>query len=178
MDGTVTTDGAGRTTLRFERELPHPPDRVWRALTDPAELPQWLAAADDLQAQPGGKVELRWLNPDSQGRTAVARGTVSAFDPPRLLEFDTDLHGLLRWELSPTAGGTRLVFTVVNTIPGEYLLRSLAGWHLHLDLLAEALDGSPVDWPNWPYQRWQALHDHYATLHPDADASFVYQPPD
>jgi uncharacterized protein YndB with AHSA1/START domain len=161
MDGTVTTDPAGRTTLRFERALTHPPERVWQALTDPGELAAWLAAAD-LEPRAGGKVELRWLNTDEQGRSAVARGVVSAWEPPRLLELDTDLHGLLRWELTPTPAGTRLVFIVRHAIPGEYLLKVLAGWHIHLDFLAEALDGSAVDWPNWPIDRWQAVHDRYA----------------
>jgi hypothetical protein len=37
----------------------------------------------------------------------------------------------------------------------------LAGWHSHLDFLAEALDGHPVDWPNWPLHRWREEHDSY-----------------
>jgi len=39
----------GPRTLRFERRLAHPPERVWRALTDPAELAIWLVAAAELE---------------------------------------------------------------------------------------------------------------------------------
>ena len=51
---------------------------------------------------------LTWQNTDDEGNTAVARGTVSALDPPRLIEFDTDIHGRLRWELEPDGEGTAL----------------------------------------------------------------------
>ena len=37
----------------------------------------------------------------------------------------------------------------------------LAGWHIHLDFLEEALDGHRVDWPNWPKDRWDAHHERY-----------------
>ncbi|MGP4028182.1 SgcJ/EcaC family oxidoreductase [Actinomadura sp. 3N407] len=171
-DGTTggTTGGAGasdgtaahrdgRTLLRFERRLRHPPERVWRALTDPAELSAWLADAV-LEPAAGGKFELRWLNAGDD--PPVARGTVTAFDPPRLLELDSDIHGRLRWELTPVPEGTRLVFTSDVELPGDYLIQTLAGWHLHLDYLEEALDGARVDWANWTAARWQVHHDRYA----------------
>ncbi|WP_165969459.1 SgcJ/EcaC family oxidoreductase [Actinomadura sp. KC06] len=160
-DGTATPQDGGRTLLRFERRLRHPPERVWRALTDPAELSAWLADAD-LEPAAGGKFELRWLNTADPAEQAVARGTVTVFDPPRLLELDSDLHGRLRFELAPAPGGTHLVFTSDVRVPGEYLVQTLAGWHLHLDYLEEALDGARVDWANWTTGRWQVHHDRYA----------------
>ena len=72
----------------------------------------------------GGRVVLTWQNTDNEGNTAVARGTVSALDPPRLLELDTDIHGRLRWELEPDGDGTLLTFTVEAQLPDEYELRS------------------------------------------------------
>ena len=59
----------------------------WRAITEPEEIVQWLGEAD-LESGEGGTVVLSWLNTPEQ---TVARGTVTAFDPPRALEFDTDL---------------------------------------------------------------------------------------
>ncbi|WP_168220902.1 SgcJ/EcaC family oxidoreductase [Actinomadura sp. WMMA1423] len=159
-DGTATHRD-GRALLRFERRLRHPPERVWKALTDPAELSAWLAEAV-LEPAAGGKFELRWLNAGDAAEDATARGTVTAFDPPRLLELDSDLHGRLRWELAPADGGTHLVFTSDVQLPGEFLIRTLAGWHLHLDYLSEALGGARVDWPNWTTARWQVHHDRYA----------------
>lgn len=159
-DGTATHRD-GRTLLRFERRLRHPPERVWRALTDPAELSAWLAEAV-LEPAVGGKFELRWLNAGDAADETIARGTVTAFDPPRLLELDSDIHGRLRWELAPAPEGTHLVFTSDVELPGEYLVQTLAGWHVHLDYLAEALDGARVDWANWTTDRWQVHHDRYA----------------
>jgi uncharacterized protein YndB with AHSA1/START domain len=161
-DGTVIRKD-GRTLVRYERSLRHAPERVWQALTDPKELSGWLAEADFEQAE-GGRVELRWLNTDDEGNSAVARGTVTAFDPPRLLELDTDIHGRLRWELSPeSTGGCALVFIAdISHVPSDFKLKVLAGWHVHLDFLVEALDGRRVDWPNWPRDRWRKIHDGYA----------------
>ncbi|MFI0487408.1 SgcJ/EcaC family oxidoreductase [Actinomadura sp. 9N215] len=159
-DGTAVHRD-GRTLLRFERRLRHPPERVWRALTDPAELSAWLADAD-LEPAVGGKFELRWLNAADPAERPVARGSVTAFDPPRLLELDSDIHGRLRWELAAAPEGTHLVFTSDVRLPGEYLVQTMAGWHVHLDYLEEALDGARVDWANWTTGRWQVHHDRYA----------------
>ena len=51
MEGTATTTGTrdgtleerdGRFVLRFERRLPHPPEEVWRALTEPDRMAAWF----------------------------------------------------------------------------------------------------------------------------------------
>ena len=93
-DGTLETSG-GRDVLRYERRLSHPVERVWRAITQPEEIVHWLGEVE-LEPVEGGTVVLRWLNTPEE---TVARGTVTAFDPPRALELDTDVHGVLRWEL-------------------------------------------------------------------------------
>ena len=145
--GTLEHRG-DRQVIRFERRLAHPVERVWQALTEPDEIAAWLALAE-LDLTEGGRVVLTWQNTDEEGNTAVARGTVSALDPPRLLEFDTDIHGRLRWELEPAGDGTTLVFTAEAQLPEEYELKVLAGWHIHLDHLEHVLDGGTIDWPNW-----------------------------
>jgi uncharacterized protein YndB with AHSA1/START domain len=162
-DGTLETRD-GCHILRYERHLAPPVDRVWAAITEPAELRGWLADADvDLVA--GGRVELRWLNTDDEGNRAVATGTVTALDPPRLLELDTEPHGVLRFELHPDGDGTALTFTVTTPAPNEHVTLALAGWHIHLEHLADALDGRPVDWPAWSDEhrpRWDEIHARYA----------------
>jgi uncharacterized protein YndB with AHSA1/START domain len=167
QDGTVTRRN-GRALLRFERTLRHPPERVWTALTDPAEVSAWLARAE-LDPRPGGAFRLHWLNTDDNGDSAVASGTVTVFDPPRVLELDSDIHGRMRWELTPRPPGTLLVFTSDLEMPQEYTARTMAGWHVHLDYLEEALEGARVDWDNWSTARWQAHHDRYARLHAAAE---------
>jgi uncharacterized protein YndB with AHSA1/START domain len=146
-DGTLERHGDTQV-IRFERRLDHPVERVWRALTEPGEIAAWLALAE-LDLTEGGRAVLTWQNTDTEGNTAVARGTVSALDPPRLFELDTDIHGRLRWELEPDGDGTLLTFTVEAQLPDEYELQVLAGWHIHLDHLEHVLDGGTIDWPNW-----------------------------
>ena len=161
-DGTLERHGDTQV-IRFERRLDHSVERVWRALTEPGEIAAWLALAE-LDLTDGGRVVLTWQNTDTEGNTAVARGTVSALDPPRLLELDTDIHGRLRWELEPDADGTLLTFTVEAQLPEEYELKVLAGWHIHLDHLEHVLDGGTIDWPNWSSEHmpeWERIRASY-----------------
>ena len=162
-DGTLET-GDGRHVMRYGRRLAHPIDRVWAALTEPSELRGWLADAD-IELVAGGRVQLRWLNTDDEGNSAVADGTVSALDPPRLFELDTDPHGILRWELREADGGTALTLTVSVPAPKAGVDLARAGWHIHLEHLADALDGRPVDWPAWAAEhrpRFAEIHAAYS----------------
>jgi uncharacterized protein YndB with AHSA1/START domain len=171
----------GRHVLRFERRLGHPVEKVWSALTEPEQLRGWLAAAEELELTEGCPVVLRWLNtstkhewekygvilPDDFDPEAeeIVRGTVAAVEPLRLLEFDTDRHGILRWELREDGDGCALTFTNVRPeeFPDEMAAQTLAGWHSHLDLLSDALDGHPVvDWSRVSLNEWAQLRDHYA----------------
>ena len=163
-DGTVSTSD-GNYALQFTRHLRHPTERVWLALTDPQEMVKWLAEAT-IDLAEGGAVELRWLNTDDQGNRAIARGTITQLDPPRLIEMDTDIHGRLRWTLEPNSDGCILTFDVHAALPDDYLTLVLAGWHVHIDFLEDALDGQAVDWPNWPLDRWTRHHERYIELHP------------
>lgn len=154
-DGTVHERADGYE-LRFERHLPHPVEKVWDALTNPAQLAQWMAPGE-LELRVGGRVYLAFTDGQS-----VVDGRVTAIVPPRLLEFTwTDQgndHGFVRWELFAEDGGTRFVLT--HTVPEAgraFGLPALAGWHSLLEKLAALLDGVP-----FARDRWQELHDHYA----------------
>lgn len=152
-----------RVELRFERHLQHPAEKVWAALTQPERLVDWLAEAEVEHVQ-GGRMQLRWLNTDASGNHTVARGTVTQFDPPRLVEYDTDIHGRLRWQLKPEDEGCLLTFTCILPANFEHVAQNLAGWHIHLDHLADALQGQKVNWPRWQedyWARWSEYHDRY-----------------
>lgn len=152
--GSVTETERGMQA-RWERRIAHARGEVWAALTEPARLREWLADAD-IDLREGGSIELRWLNSE-----AVMSGRITRLEHGRLLEYEGEPHGLLRWELSDDGdGGTLLVFT--NRIPGpSYPEIALAGWHVHLDMFDDALDGRPTDWANWPLDRWKELHVAY-----------------
>ena len=146
-DATVEVVPGG-FVLRYERWYPHPVEQVWSALTDDDELAGWLAAAR-LDVAVGGEVMLHWLNTDDEDGEAILHGRITALRAPELIEYATDIHGLMRWELHGEHEGTTLRFTDDSPAPGEHLLKVLAGWHIHLDHLEDALDGRPVDWSSW-----------------------------
>lgn len=165
---------AGEVVLRYERWYPHRAARVWSALTEPDELACWLAAAA-IDLSVGGEVMLHWLTGDDEGGEAILHGAITALTAPAppsetsrtaLLEYATDVHGVLRWELRREADGTLLAFTETNAVAGDFLLKVIAGWHLHLDHLEDHLDGSAVDWESWtPHTRARgsglSWSDHY-----------------
>jgi uncharacterized protein YndB with AHSA1/START domain len=151
----------GLITVSFERRLRHPVERVWRFISEPAHMAQWLAEVE-IEPFEGGKVVLRRLDTDDHGNRAVACGTVTECKPPHVLGLDTDLHGRLCWELEGDGSGCLLLFRATGDYSGR-LADVLAGWHLHLDFLADALEGHPVDWLRWPRHRWESLRGQYLT---------------
>jgi uncharacterized protein YndB with AHSA1/START domain len=148
----------GTSVLRFQRRIPHPVERVWRALTEPVELLRWWGDAE-VDLEPGGRFRMAWLNTDDEGNRAVMEATITALEPPRLLETTGDLHGVLRFELEPDGEETVLTFTSTLDLPAEHRTKVLAGWHYHLDALADALHGGSRDLVNLP--EWPAIHQRY-----------------
>jgi uncharacterized protein YndB with AHSA1/START domain len=179
-DGIVEKRPDGSTQVRFVRRLPHPIDRVWAALTDPAELRRWWGDTD-LDLAHGGRFALRWLNSDEDGNVATLDGAITKLDPPRLLEItaawgstgsdDPGAPTTLTWELDPDGDHTLLRFT--NTVtpptsaPGDATdgpttadTRTAAGWHMHLDALATILSGGEVDLAH-PEPLYEPIHRAY-----------------
>ncbi|MGE5291816.1 MAG: SgcJ/EcaC family oxidoreductase [Micromonosporaceae bacterium] len=144
--------------VRFERYLAHPIDAVWTALTTPAALTGWWGEAQFDFVQ-GGEFVMSWFNTDDTGNRAVLHGTITALEPPRLLEITGDIHGVLRFELAPDGDGTHLRFSSTLHLPAEYRTKVLAGWHYHLDALATLLRGGTNDLVN--VTGWDAIHEQY-----------------
>jgi len=71
----------GKWTLVLVRDLRHPPERVWRALTDPAHLREWAPFDAEANLDRPGPVQATWV-----GTAAVTTLEVTRADPPRLLE--------------------------------------------------------------------------------------------
>jgi uncharacterized protein YndB with AHSA1/START domain len=160
-DGVLERSEHGTATMRFRRRLPHPVERVWKALTDPAELIGWWGEADVDLAE-GGRFTMRWLNTDDEGDSVVMAARITRLEPPRVLEIEGDPHGVLRFELNRAGEGTELVFTARTELPADYESKVLAGWHFHLDALAETLAGHAVDIVDLPNARWEEIHARYA----------------
>ncbi len=137
-DATVVRDG-DRWALVFVRDLPFLPERVFRALTDPAELATWAPFDADRDLSAAGPATLTLAGGDGAERSpAVVRRS----EPPFLLEYTWE-QDVLRWELAAVAGGTRL--TLRHTVEDpSWITRVTAGWHLCLDVAERALAGDPV----------------------------------
>jgi len=166
--GTVTALGDGRMELRFTRDYAATPEVLWGMLTDPEKTPLWWCKVRG-QARTGSSFDLKWLNVKDEGHgieTDWWNGRVVEASEPAVLEVSNAMHGTIRMELGALDGGnTRLVFTNTVTVPEEVVLMSLAGWHVHLDHLQEALEGKSVDWQHWWddfYPCWEVIHAAYA----------------
>jgi uncharacterized protein YndB with AHSA1/START domain len=153
-------DGA-RATLTFTREFRHAPEKVWAALTDPAQLPQWAPfTATRSLAATGSDVSLRMDGEPPMDLPC----TVLVSEPPSRLDY-TWGDDLLRWELARTdSGGTRL--TLHHTVGGTgWVPRVAAGWHLCLVVMDRLLAGAPIGPIVGAQSRaygWERLHDAYA----------------
>lgn len=135
------TDGllpAGdRWALRFTRVLAHPPEKVWRAITEPEHLSRWYPlTATALDPRPGGTIRFR----DDDG--TELRADITEFRPPALLAFtehdeETGDHDL-RIELEPDVDGCRMTFT--HTFADRsWADRTETGWVGCLEELAHLL---------------------------------------
>lgn len=129
---------------RLERVLGHDRDAVWRMLTEPQALAQWLAPGS-IELRRGGAVHIDF---GDSGKTIDS--AVLELDPPRLLEYSWSSGGdpecPLRWELDAVEGGTRLRLTL--RLPAtEDAAKAYAGFDAHLEMLAAALEGVPIRFP-------------------------------
>jgi uncharacterized protein YndB with AHSA1/START domain len=125
-------------TLVLVRELRHPPEKVWHALTDPAELREWAPFDTDRNLGSVGPMKLSTVGtPTPQ----VSESAVTRAEAPRLLEYNWGGNEM-RWELEPLANGTRL--TLWHNIDRRFVSMGAAGWHICFDVLDRFLAGNPL----------------------------------
>jgi uncharacterized protein YndB with AHSA1/START domain len=160
-DFGVRTDPS---TIRFERVLPGPIERVWAYLTEPEKRARWLAGGP-MDLVPGGRVELRFHNSRLSGRDepvperwrnedcGTIHGRILACEPPHRLAYSwgevADGASEVTFELAEEGADVRLVLTHRRVGDGSMLLSVSSGWHTHLEFLAVELAGGsrPPFWP-------------------------------
>ena len=137
--GAQVQKNGERWTLVLVRELRHPPEKVWQAITQPAQLREWAPFdADGSLAATGTKVRLTTVGAPS---LHVTETTVTEADAPRLLVYNWGGNDM-RWQLDPADGGTRM--TLWASIDRRYIAMGAAGWHICVDVLDRFLGGDPI----------------------------------
>lgn len=159
---------AAADTVRIERLLPGPIERVWKYLTDGDLRRQWLAAGE-MAPQAGANFELVWRNdeltdppgarPDGFDEEHRMQSTITAFEPPHRLAFTWSGSGEVSFELEPK--GDEVLLTVIHRQLRDRstMLMVGAGWHMHLDILVARVSGAkPAPfWDGW--SRLRAEYD-------------------
>ena len=146
-DGTLETID-GRPALRFERMLAHPLERVWRAISDPAELERWFPAAAD------------WT--PAAGETFQAHGgsgEVTEVDAPHRLAW-TFGGDRFSFELEAESDGCRLTFTHVFD-DRKLAAQTAAGWEAYFSRLEPHLEGGHLSEVE-AHEPWGEFHERYA----------------
>ncbi len=142
----------------LERVLEHDQNTVWTLLTDPGKLPDWLAPGE-IELRVGGRARL-----DFTDSGTVIDSSVSAVDPPRLLEYSWSSAGEpirpVRWEVIPEGSGSRLRL-ILRVPASEDIARACAGWEAHLLMLMAALEGVPI---KFPFERFKETREAYKAM--------------
>lgn len=140
-------------TVRLERVLPGPIERVWAYLTESEKRGQWLASGN-MEMREGGKVELVFDHdrlsderyPEDYKKYKGARygGRVRRFEPPRVLAYtwsDDGHSSEVTFELSPQGDDVLLVLTHRKIADRKSMVSFSSGWDAHFGILADLLKG-------------------------------------
>jgi uncharacterized protein YndB with AHSA1/START domain len=156
-------------TVKMERLLPGPPERIWAYLTESDKRATWLAAGEfDLRV--GGKVRLDFDNSklpnDEEGLAKhpgtgvhTFEGTITRLEPNRVLAYTWlwgDNETDVTYELTPKGKDVLLTIVHRRLKPREVAQSVTAGWDVHTGILADVLNDVPPR-PFWTtHDRLQA----------------------
>lgn len=155
------------TTLKIQRVLPGPIERIWSYLTQSDLRRKWLAAGD-MEMKVGAPFEFVWRNdeltsppgqrPQGFGAEHRMQSRIVEVDPPRKIVFTWQNSGDVSFELTPR--GNDVLLTVIHRrLPDRAtMLRVGPGWHSHLDMLVARVTGLEPK-PFW--DAWTALQKEY-----------------
>jgi uncharacterized protein YndB with AHSA1/START domain len=164
-------------SVRFQRLLPGPIERVWEYLTDSKLRASWFAGGT-LEPHVGGKVHFTFRHSElaPRGEKIPANhtdaeghqlhGRVTRCEPPRVLAYTWDSStdpSEVSFELAPRGDEVQLTLTHRRLASRAQIVGVSAGWHVHLDVLAERLRGAT------PQRFWPAIEQYereYERRHP------------
>ena len=141
-------------TVKLDRLLPGPIERVWAFITESDKRARWLAAGEfDLRV--GGRIRLEFDNgrlsagkeapPQHKGREKHGfDGVITRLDAPRLLAHTWMWNGgntEVSYELTPRGKDVQLVIVHRRLDESGLRLAVMAGWDAHTGILADLLNG-------------------------------------
>ncbi len=142
-------------TVRLERVLPAPIERVWQYLMEPSLRATWLADGP-IEPRVGGRVALLFDHRRLSAEETPARyrdmdmrslGEVRRCEPPRLLVITWNDQGgepsEVTFDLEPRGERTRLLITHRRLATADALCSVAGGWHVHVDILEDVLAARP-----------------------------------
>jgi uncharacterized protein YndB with AHSA1/START domain len=171
MTEATTLDAYGvqtePATVRIQRLLPGPIERVWAYLTESDLRQQWLASGP-MDLKVGGEAELVWRHeeltrhketrPEGMPAEHRMKTQITRVEPPRLLAFGWNDGSDVTFELDPQGDEVLLTVTHRRVSERDILLAISAGWHAHLDLLVERMSNREPG-PFW--SAWNRLRSEY-----------------
>jgi uncharacterized protein YndB with AHSA1/START domain len=151
MTVTDKTAPAQTESLSFEFDLRHSPQKVWRALTDPALLSQWLLPVVEGKLEPGAAFMFK--TQPQPGWDGTVSCQMRELEEQKKLSYtwlvgDTDdfrLDTVVTFTLTPTASGTRLSLVQSGFKPSQKqnFGGALYGWRMMGGKLVELLERTP-----------------------------------
>jgi uncharacterized protein YndB with AHSA1/START domain len=102
------TDTASTRTLVIEREMPHAPEKIWRALTQSSLIEEWLMK-NDFEPQVGRAFNFRAT--PVPGWSGVIDCKVLVIEPITRLSYtwgSMGMESVVAWTLTPTESGTHV----------------------------------------------------------------------
>ena len=144
---SIDKTAPGQTdSLLFELDLKHPPQKVWRALTEPALLAQWLLPVVGFKLEPGAAFTL--TAQPQPGWDGIVNGRVAEIQEHSKLSYAWvvgELDTVVTFTLAPTETGTRLTVLQSGFKPEQKRNWGGAryGWRMMSDKLVELLATIP-----------------------------------
>lgn len=164
--GTVIIDG-NYGTIRFERQINHPKEIIWNAITDQKEIFRWLPDyKGTFEKNKDGTIDL--LNVVSGSHVT---GKVLSYDLYRVFEHEWHIapnqmfskgepESVIRWEFEVDGKSGTLVVVTHTHLTKSTALTFAPGWHAYLDRLESVLSNQEP--PNWAH-RFAEVKELYST---------------
>ena len=148
------------STVKFERILPGPIERVWSFLTENDKRAQWLCGGD-VETTVGGRVDMHFHNKSLSSDEDISRpdkyqdmpekmsfaGTVTRCEAPHILEHTWEFgeeSSEVCYRLEEEGDRVRLVLIHRRLESADTVLDVSGGWHTHLNLLVDVLTDSAL----------------------------------